>query len=331
MPGLLDPIDVAHLHLRNRIVMPPMASGRAGADGRATDDHVEYHRSRAAAGTALVIVEHSGVHPLGRYNEGQLCAWDDGCVPGLARVAAGIREAGAVACLQLSHAGSMGSPAVPGRRPVGPSAVGHPYGKGEVPDALDEEGIAEVVRAFGDAAERAVAAGFDAVEVHAAHGFLLAQFLSPLTNRRCDAYGGSEENRGRLHVEVVREVRRRVAGRVAVFVRLGADDETAGGTTIDAACRVAQRLVEAGADLLDVSGGLQGSRPAWHTEAGYYVKHATAIRKATGVPVITTGGIADPAFADAVVREGRADLVGIGRAMLKHPDWAAMAIAELRR
>jgi len=228
MPGLLDPIDIAGLHLRNRIVMPPMASGRAGPDGHATADHVEYHRLRAAAGTALVIVEHSYVLPVGRFNEGQLGVHEDGCVPGLAKVAAAIRSAGAVACLQLAHAGATGMPAIPGRRPVAPSAVPHPYGKGDVPAEVSRDDLAETVRAFGDAAARAVAAGFDMVEVHAAHGFLLCQFLSPLTNRRGDRYGGSEENRGRLHCEVLAEVRRRVGPKTAIAMRLGADDETPG-------------------------------------------------------------------------------------------------------
>ncbi len=330
MPGLMDPIEVAGLHLRNRIVMPPMASGRAGPNGQANDDHVEYHRLRAAAGTGLVIVEHSYVLPVGRFSEGQLGVDRDDDIPGLARVATAIRAEGAVACLQLAHAGATGSPAVAGRRPVAPSAVPHPYGKGDVPDELSRDDIAETVRAFGDAAARAATAGFQAVEVHAAHGFLLCQFLSPLTNRRGDRYGGSEENRGRLHCEVLAEVRRRVGKDIAIFIRLGADDETTGGLTIDTTCRLAPRLVEAGADLLDVSGALQGARPAWHTGPGYFVKYATALRKAVRLPVIAVGGITEPAFADAVIREGRADLVGIGRAMLRDPDWSARAIRELK-
>lgn len=326
MPGLLTPLDFANLHLRNRIVMPPMASGRAGPDGHATENHVEYHRLRAAAGTALVIVEHSYIHPIGRFNEGQLGVHEEGCVPGLTPVAAAIRAAGAVSCLQLAHAGASGTPAVPGRRPMGPSAVPHPYGKGEVPDAMTLDDVAATVRAFGDAADRAARAGFEAVEVHAAHGFLLSQFLSPLTNRRGDRYGGSEENRGRLHCEVVAEVRRRVGSRVAIFIRLGADDETPGGLTVDATCRLAPRLVEAGIDLLDVSGGLQGARPAWHTGQGWFVKYAAALKRVVGVPVIAVGGITEPSFADAIVREGQADLVAIGRAMLKDANWAARAI-----
>lgn len=329
MPGLLEPIEFAGLHLENRIVMPPMASGRAEPDGAATEDHVEYHRLRAAAGTAMIIVEHAYVLPIGRFNEGQLGVHQDAMVPGLAAIAAAIRAEGSVACLQLAHAGATGSPAVAGTHPVAPSAVAHPYGKGEVPDELSRDGIAETVRAFGDAAARAVAAGFQAVEVHAAHGFLLCQFLSPLTNRRGDRYGGSDENRSRLHCEVLAEVRRRVGRDVAILLRLGADDETTGGLTIDVTCRTAPRLVEAGADLLDVSGALQGARPAWHAGQGYFVKYAEALKKVVQVPVLVTGGITEPAFADAVIREGRADLVGVGRAMLRDPNWAAQATREL--
>jgi 2,4-dienoyl-CoA reductase-like NADH-dependent reductase (Old Yellow Enzyme family) len=329
MPGLLDPLNIAGLHVRNRIVMPPMASGRAGPDGYATKDHVEYHRVRAAAGTGLVIVEHAYVLPIGRFNEGQLGAHDDGTVPGLRNVAAAIRGTGATACLQLSHAGSAGQPAAHGRRPVAPSAVPHPNGKSELPDELGISDIETTVMAFGDAAARAVYAGFEAVEIHAAHGFLLCQFLSPLTNHRTDQYGGSEENRVRLHCDVLREVRRQVGPGVAILLRLGADDEMQGGVTIDMTCRAAPGLIEAGADVLDVSGGLQGSRPTWHSGQGYFVKYAEALKKAAKVPVIAVGGITEPSFADAVVREGRADLVGIGRAMLKDPQWSAWAIQEL--
>lgn len=328
MPGLLDPIDFAGLHLRNRIVMPPMASGRADPDGLANDSHVEYHRLRAAAGTAMVIVEHSYVHALGRFSEGQLGVHVDDTVPGLARIAAAIKAEGAVACLQLAHAGSKGFP-TENARPVAPSAIPHPYGKGDVPDELSEQGIGELIMAFGDAATRAAAAGFDAIEVHAAHGFLLCQFLSPLTNRRTDAHGGPVEKRIRLHCEIIREIRQRVGRTMAILVRLGADDETAGGQTIDVTCSVAPLLINAGADLLDVSGGLQGASPPWHKSPGYFVKHAQALKQVVGVPVMTVGGITEPAFADSVVREGRADLVGIGRAMIREPDWAARALRAL--
>ena len=165
--------------------------------------------------------------------------------------------------------------------------------------------------------------------MHGAHGFLLSQFLSPLTNRRDDAFGGDVTGRSRLHVEVLQAVRAAVGPGTAVFLRLGACDDMPGGLPLDETCAVAPRLVEAGAQMLDVSGGLQGSRPPGRADQGYFADWAAAIKRVVDVPVMTTGGIQEPAFADRIVRDGIADLVGIGRAMLADPGWAARAIAEL--
>jgi 2,4-dienoyl-CoA reductase-like NADH-dependent reductase (Old Yellow Enzyme family) len=351
MAGLLSPLSVAGLTLRNRIVMPPMWSGQSAPDGAVTDAIVEYHRCRAAAGCGLVIVEHAFVHPRGRHTATQIGVHSDAMMPGLARLAAAIRAEGAVACLQISHAGARSTSSVAGATPLGPSAVRHAHmpADGETPVAMTPGQIAEVVAAFGASAVRARAAGFDAVEVHAAHGFLLSEFLSPLSNRREDAYGGSDENRRRLHLEVLAEVRtclalpaRPVAGDPAhracasggvtrefpVFVRLGMHDETPGGVDLDMSSAAADALVRGGADLIDVSGGLQGSRGAAQGP-GYFVPYAEALKARVNVPVMVTGGIADPEFADRIVREGRADLVGIGRAMLNDAAWAGKAIARL--
>jgi 2,4-dienoyl-CoA reductase-like NADH-dependent reductase (Old Yellow Enzyme family) len=329
MPGLLSPLSFAHLTLRNRIVMPPMWSGKAASDGCVTDAILDYHRVRAAAGCGLVIVEHAFVHPGGRHSSTQIGVHDDQMLNGLQRLAAAIRAEGAAACLQMSHAGSRSTAGLLGRPPLGPSAVRHPYEpNGDVPESLSLGEISEIVRAFGAAAVLARQAEFDAVEIHAAHGFLLSQFLSPLTNRREDEYGRTEENRRRLHLEVLAEVRNAVGPGRPVFVRLGAHDETEGGLELEAAVRTAARLVEHGADLIDVSGGLQGSRGAGKAP-GYFVPYAEAIKAAVNVPVIVTGGISDPAHADRLVREGCADLVGIGRAMLNDPEWARKAIDQL--
>jgi 2,4-dienoyl-CoA reductase-like NADH-dependent reductase (Old Yellow Enzyme family) len=329
MPDLLSPLSLHGLTLRNRIVMPPMWSGQATPDGLVTPAIIEYHRRRAGAGCGLVIVEHAFVQPRGRHSATQVGVHTDAAVDGLGRLAAAIRHEGAVACLQISHAGSRSPSRVIGTRPLAPSAVRHPgEPDGDVPEAISPEMIPEIIRAFGDAAVRAQAAGFQAVEVHAAHGFLLSQFLSPLTNIRDDEYGGPVGNRSRLHLAVLAEVRSRLAREVAVFVRLGAHDEMPGGLEIDDACWTAARLAEAGADLIDVSGGLQGSRGAGKGPA-YFVPYAQAIKSVVHVPVLVTGGIGEPDLADRVVREGWADLIGVGRAMLNDPDWAAKAIAHL--
>lgn len=329
MPDLLSPLSLHGLTLRNRIVMPPMCSGLATPDGLVTPTIVEYHRRRAAAGCGLVIVEHSFVHPLGRASAGQMGVHSDAAIEGLARLASAIAGEGAIACLQLAHAGSQTSRQVTGARPLAPSAVCFPGAPdGDVPEEIPAAMLPGIVRAFGDAAVRAEAAGFEAVEIHSAHGYLLSQFLSPLTNRRADQYGGSIENRGRLHLEILREVRSRLAAATAVFVRLGARDEMPGGLELDDACWTAARLAAAGADLIDVSGGLQGSRGAGKGP-GYFVDDARAVKAAVPVPVLVTGGLGDPDLADRVVRGGVADLVGVGRAMLNDPDWAGKAIAHL--
>lgn len=329
MPNLLTPLSFSGLNLRNRIVMPPMWSAQAAPDGRVTDPIIEYHRKRAAAGCGLVIVEHAFVHPRGRHTPTQIGVDCDAMIDGLARLAAAVRAEGAVICMQLAHAGSRGSSAYLGQVPVAPSAVRHPYEPtGEVPEALTPMQFDEVVDAFGAAAVRAREAGFNAVEIHAAHGFLLSQFLSPLTNRRADEFGGSDENRARAHLRVLAEVRRRVAPQLPVFVRLGAHDETPGGVELETSCKVAAWLAENGADLIDISGGLQGSRGTGRGP-GYFVPYAEAIKAGVKVPVMVTGGIKDAEAADCIVREGKADLVGIGRAMLEDPDWARRAIESL--
>jgi NADPH2 dehydrogenase len=331
MLGLLSPLSFAALTLRNRIVMTPMWSGQAAPDGRVTDGIVEYHRVRAAAGCGLVIVEHAFIHPRGRHTSTQIGVYSDEMIDGLGRLATAIKAEGAVACLQISHAGSRSTPGLLGRAPLAPSAIRHPYEpQGNVPEAMSVDEIRKVVEAFGQAAARARTAGFDAVEIHAAHGFLLSEFLSPLTNHRDDEYGGTEENRRRLHLEVLAEVRRVLGPERPVFVRLGAHDETEGGLELDAACRTAVALAEAGADLIDVSGGLQGSRGAGKPP-GYFVPYAAAIKAVVKVPVNVTGGIADPMHADRIVRSGQADTVGIGRAMLNDAEWAKKAIALLRQ
>jgi NADPH2 dehydrogenase len=329
MPSLLTPLPLRGLTLRNRIVMPPMWSGQATPDGLVTSAIVEYHRRRAAAGCGLVIVEHAFVHPRGRHSATQIGVHGDETIEGLGRLASAIRHEGAVACLQLSHAGSRSVSRITGSRPLGPSEVLHPYvPDGDVPEAMTAPAFGEVVRAFGDAAARARSAGFDAVEIHGAHGFLLGQFLSPLTNHRVDEYGGTLENRCRLHLAVLVEVLARVEAGCPVFVRIGAHDETPGGLEIDDACATASQLAKAGASMIDVSGGLQGSRGVGKG-AAYFVPYAQAIKRAVTVPVMVAGGIGEPDLADRVIREGWADLVGIGRAMLSDPEWAAKAIASL--
>jgi len=329
MPTLFSPLSFAGLTLRNRIAMPPMWSGKATPEGLVTPAIIEYHRVRAAAGTALVIVEHSFVHPQGRHSSTQIGAHDDGCIEGLSRLASAIRAEGAVACLQISHAGARASSRVTGLPVVAPSPVATTRETSpDAPEALTLAQISEVVDAFAAAAVRARRAGFDAVEIHAAHGFLLSQFLSPLTNRRTDEYGGDHERRSRIHLDILAAVLQRAGKDFPVFVRLGLHDERPGGLTLAPACVTAVHLAAAGAALIDVSGGLAGSDDPGRGP-GYFVGYAEALKAEVDVPVLVAGGISDPRMADLIIRSQRADLVGIGRAMLDDAEWARAAAAAL--
>jgi len=331
MPTLFSPLSFAGVTLRNRIAMPPMWSGKATPEGFVTAANVEYHRVRAAAGTALVIVEHSFVHPQGRHSSTQLGVHDDACLDGLATLAAAIRAEGAVACLQISHAGARSSARVTGMPVVAPSPI--PTTREASPDApaaLTKAQIDEVAEAFAAAAARAQRAGFDAVEIHAAHGFLLSQFLSPLTNSREDEYGRGHEGRSRIHLEVLAAVRERVGSAFPIFVRLGMHDERPGGLTLPPACWTASQLAAAGAAMIDVSGGQSGSEDPGRGP-GYFVAYAEAVKDVVDVPVMVAGGITEPQMADVIIRSGRTDIVGIGRAMLDDPDWARKAADALRQ
>ncbi|MEW6547809.1 MAG: NADH:flavin oxidoreductase [Bacillota bacterium] len=327
MAGLLTPLEYRGLVLRNRIVMPPMASDVATPEGEPTGRHLDHYLPRARGGVGLVIVEHSYVELRGRLTRTQLGIHHDGLVDAFRPLVDAIHETGARVAIQITHAGGATTEEVCGTRPVGPSEVPHPR-SGCAPRALGAEELPSLVEAFGAAARRARLAGFDAVEIHGAHGFLLNQFLSPLTNRRQDGYGGSLENRARFPLEVVRAVRRAVGPDFPVLYRLGAADNVPGGLTLEESQVVAPWLVEAGVDVLDVSGGLGGSRPPG-APPGYFVPLAEGIKRVVEVPVVVTGGITDPFFADGIVRAGKADLVGIGRALLADPDWARKAIASL--
>lgn len=315
------------LRLKNRVVMPPMANNLATEAGEVTDRLVE-HYARRAGFLGLIVVEHAYVAPEGRINPNQLGIYDDRLVEGLRRIPAAVHDAGGLVAQQITHAGSAAPAAVIGQAPVAPSPVPHPLG-GDQPRELSGEEIATLVEAFAQAAHRAQTAGFDAVEIHGAHGYLLNQFYSPLTNHRTDGYGGSREARLSLPLAVVRAVRRAVGPEYPVFYRFGADDRLPGGLTVEDALYAAPLLAEAGVDLLDVSGGICGSRPADLTGQGYFAYLSGPMKGVSPVPVLVTGGVTEPRAAEELLRSGLADLIGVGRALLRDPDWAVKAQAEL--
>jgi 2,4-dienoyl-CoA reductase-like NADH-dependent reductase (Old Yellow Enzyme family) len=324
MPGLLDPITIKGLEIPNRLVMPPMATRFATETGEATDRLVAHYSDRAG-GVGLVIIEHCFVMVEGRMRLDQPGIHGDELIPGLTRLVQAVHRQGAKIAVQINHGGSKVPADAELRLPVGPSPV--PFPGSEIrPRELGVPEIRRIVEAFGEAARRARAAGFDAVEVHGAHGFLNNQFLSPLTNRRSDRYGGTLENRLRLPVEIVGEVLRKAGGDTPLLYRLGAEDFMDGGLSIEEGVKAAEALVRAGVDALDVSGGLGGyAHPAIDGQ-GFMIPAAERVKAAVPVPVIGVGGITEPKFADQVIREGRVDMVAVGRAMLSDPSWARRAV-----
>jgi len=327
VPRLLDPLTIGSISLRNRIVMPPMANDLATTKGEVTQALIE-HYARRAAGVGLVIVEHSYVTREGKLSPRQLGIYDDALIEGLADLAESIHAKGTPVCIQITHAGRRANSSISGSQPVAPSAI-PATDSDETPRELEKHEIQSLVRLFGEAARRACKAGFDAVEIHGAHGFLLNQFTSPLSNRRTDEYGGSFEKRIRFPLEVVEEVRKALGSDSPLLYRLGAYDSQGRGVTIGECQAFARKLVAAGVNTVDVSGGLMGSRPEGLTSQGYFLPLAEKIKQAVQVPVIGVGGIKDPEFADEAIRRKKVDLVAVGRAILADPDWALNATKTL--
>lgn len=329
MPSLSDPLITDKIELKNRIVMPPMANDMSGSGGEVTDKHIKHYRARAQADVGLIIVEHSYIVPEGRMSVNQLGIHKDELVPGLTSLAQSIREAGAKSAIQLTHAGANTTSAVCGCQPLGPSDIPVP-GRDEAPRPLETGEISALVEAYRQSARRAREAGFDSIEIHGAHGFLLSEFVSPHTNRRGDDYGGSMENRLRFPLEVIAAVRSEAGAGYPLLYRFGASDFLQNGLTLEEAQRIAPLLVEAGIDILDISGGLCGSRPKdFKGVQGFFVPLAQSIKSVVGIPVIAVGGITDPMIANSFIVEEKVDLVAVGRALLKNPNWAREALEEL--
>lgn len=342
MPGmasLFDPFEVRGVTFRNRIGISPMCMYSA-TDGVPNDWHLQHLGSRAAGGAGLVIAEATAVEARGRISPYDTGIWNDQQAEAWQRIARFIAEQGAVPAIQLAHAGRKAGVARPwdGGRPlsdqeggwpiVGASAI--PFADGfRTPAELTIAEIQQLREAFRAAARRAVAAGFRAVEVHGAHGYLLHSFYSPLSNRRTDAYGGDFDGRTRLIREVTRDVRSVVGDAVALFVRLSCSDWTDGGWTIEHSVELARRLKQDGADLIDCSSGGNVPRARIAMGPGYQVPFAAAIRRGAEIATAAVGLIVEPRHADEIVREGKADLVLLARASLRDAYWPIHAAQEL--
>jgi NADPH2 dehydrogenase len=319
---LIDPLQVKGLTLRNRIVLAPMQSGRATFDGAVTTRLINHYVRRSAM-LGLPIVEHAYVSLTGKLSPKQLGIYDDSLVSGFEKLSCALHSVGAPAVLQITHAGIAASRRVTQAQPAGPSVGGKAR-------ALEKEEMETIATDFALAAERAVKAGFDGVELHGAHGYLLNQFFTPLINKRQDEFGGCVENRMRFPLMVVEKTRKVLGDRLLLY-RLGSDDLTSKGTQIEDAIKFAVVLEGSGVDILDISGGMCGAEPKQLKRVkGYFIPQAYAIKQAVHVPVIGVGGITHPEFADSLVQEGKVDLVAVGRAFLKDPLWAEKAIEKLR-
>jgi 2,4-dienoyl-CoA reductase-like NADH-dependent reductase (Old Yellow Enzyme family) len=339
---LFSPLQIREVTFRNRIGVSPMCE-YSSVDGFANDWHFVHLGSRAVGGAGMVMTEASAVLPEGRITPADLGIWKDDHIPILARIFRFIEEQGAIPGMQLAHAGRKGSSDVPwnggaaleeseqGWRPIfAPSRI--PFSpKTPVPEPLDKAGIARVVQAFADAAKRAREAGAKVVEIHAAHGYLLHEFLSPLSNTRTDCYGGSFENRTRILREVVHAIRGVWPPNLPLFVRISASGWVAGGWSIDDSVALAKQLVPLGVDLIDCSSGGAVPNVSIPAGPGYQVPFAERVRKEAGMATAAVGMITEPEQADQVIRTRQADMVFLARELLRDPYWPLRAADQLRQ
>ena len=340
MSLLLEPYTLRQLTLINRIAVSPMCQ-YSSVDGLANDWHLVHLGSRAVGGAGLIFTEATAVTPDGRITAQDLGLWHDDQIEPLQRITRFIRAQGAVAGIQLAHAGRKAITYRPwlgkhgsvkteegGWVPVGPSPIAFDP-RHTVPTQLDESQINDLVQAFADAAKRALAAGFSVVEVHAAHGYLLHQFLSPLSNQRRDQYGGSFENRIRLVLQVTEAVREVWPEELPVFVRVSATDWVEDGWNPDETVELARRLKGLGVDLIDVSSGGTAANAEIPVGPGYQTRFAERVRKESGIATGTVGMITEPAQAEHILRTGQADLILLARELLRDPYWPLHADDDL--
>jgi len=337
---LFEPFTLRGITLPNRIAVSPMCQYSA-TEGRTSDWHLVHYGGLAQGGAGLVLMEAAAVRPEGRISPQDLGLWEDGQIEPLARINRFILSQGSVPGIQLAHAGRKACTPAPWRgasttlplseggwQPVAPSTL--PFDTGwATPTALSEAGITEIIDAFVAAAKRALAAEFQVIELHAAHGYLLHQFLSPLANRRTDAYGGAFANRTRLLREVAAAVRRVWPEHLPLFVRISATDWAEDGWNPEESVLLCKALRELGVDLVDVSSGGMMPRATIPVAPGYQVPFAEQIRTEAGLPTGAVGLVTEAHQAEAILSEHKADLVFLGRELLRNPRWPLEAAREL--
>ncbi len=323
MKNLFTPFSIKNCQLKNRIVMPGLASFLIEEDGSYSDKTIEHYRLRAAGGPSMIIMEAHGVAPEGIVSKHQARIYDDRFIEDLTRVASVIKAEGAVPAIQIHHAGRQVPARVINRKPFAPSSLPCPAIKGDV-EPLTVEAINKIVSQFGDAAERAVQAGFELIEIHGAHGYLINQFLSGFSNVRKDEYGKDTEGRSRFAREVIREVRKRIGREFPISFKISAQEFVPGGLTTEESIEVLKFLVPEGLDIIQVSAG-NDATPEWICQPMFMKKaclvdSAEKIKAALDIPVMVVGRINDPLVADEIITEGKADLVCMGRGLLADPE-----------
>ena len=325
LSNLFSPMEINGMKLKNRSVMPPMGTGYGNADNTPSERLITYLARRAQGGTGLIITEICAVDPRGKGFPNQLGGWSDEFIPSLAKIPEAIHREGAMAAIQLHHAGRETFESATGAIPEAPSAIPSVI-LNQPCEEMSLARIASVIEAFGKAALRMKKAGFDAVEIHGAHGYLLTQFLSPFSNHRTDRYGGSNENRSRFVLEVIEAVRGEVGPDYPVIIRVSADELVRGGYDLEFMKWLAPQLVSAGVYAIHASVGVYStpgnlSIASMDTEPAFNLFRARAVKEAAGVPVIAVGRINDPMIADKAIADGDADLVSFGRQHLTDPDF----------
>ena len=360
---LLQPGKIGSMELKNRMIMPGMGTNLAAADGTVSDVIVNYYARRANGGVGLIITEVCCPEPLGRVIPGEIEITHGGFMPGLSRIPHAVHSGGAKVCLQLAHGGCFASESVTGQQPISPSGVGTFQLPDDTPRAMTIDEIKELIKKYGLAAQRARQCGFDAVELHGAHGYMPLQFLSAYTNRRTDEYGGSLKNRARFALETIRSIKEHAGEDFTLIYRLSADEDVPNGVTIEEACTFAKWAEEAGADAIHVSAGTWDSRlhkymdviagkaspegknlsygvatsmwvPPNYTPRGSLVHLAAAVKKHVTVPVIAVCSIT-PEMAEEIIEKGDADFISMGRQTIADPDYPSKIAAgkpeEIRR
>ncbi len=331
---LFKSFKVRNLVIPNRILMAAMGNNLSGADGIVTSRARAYYLERARGGVGMIITEAVAVNLTGRHRAGSLCLFDSSHEDGMRRLVEDIHQAGSKVAVQLNHAGRLVDPKVSGGRVVGPSEIPAPLGK-TLPSPLTVKEIQETISDFARAAQRAVVLGFDAVEIHGAHGYLIHQFFSPRSNQRADPYGGSLKGRMRFPLEIVKSVRESVGNHLPLIFRISAQEYEAGGYSLAQAISLGKALRDAGVDILHVSAGTtERPKSSLYTiqpqalPEGCLIQFAERFRKEVGPPVIGVGRIASPEFAEQLLLENRVDLVASGRGLLADPHWPNKAAGK---